>query len=56
MKRATKEAKVILGMLGLTATDQQFRRAYWRNIKHGPVNGFVIADYLKLNGYVKRIY
>lgn len=51
MKTVTKEAKAILKMVGLTATEQQFRRAYWRNIKYGPVNGFYIADYLKLNGY-----
>ena len=50
MKTVTKEAKALLRMVGLTASEQNFRRAYWRNIKYGPVNDLSIANYLQLNG------
>ena len=55
MKKVTKEAKALLLMVGLTASDQNFRRAYWRNIKYGPVNDFSIANYLKRNGLTHAV-
>ena len=55
MKTVTKEAKALLRMVGLTATEQNFRRAYWRNIKYGPVSGFSIAGYLQRNSLTHKV-